>query len=96
VTTPSTSTRGRVEGDQVGCELERDRHLLGHDRVERAPADGEVGIAHAAVVHRERSRDPVGPAEVAAGRPEVVLEPFGEGVAQGDERADVPRRRTRH
>ena len=76
----------RMEGDHVGTKREGCRDL-GGDRVQEPTADGQVRVAETAFVHCQRGRDAIGPAQVAPGRPEVVLEPFGERVTEGDERA---------
>jgi hypothetical protein len=51
------------------------------------PASRSAVTAAATLVDRQRGGDPIGPAQVATGRPEVVLEALRERVTEGDESA---------
>ena len=83
----------RGQADQVRCQFDGPRHLLGHDLAEQLPSDGQVGVPEPGPPRGQGVGHPVGPAQVTAVGTRVV-EPLGETVADRHVGADSARQVT--
>ena len=80
------SFAARGQADQVGCQFDGARHLLGDDLAQQLAPDGQVGVPEPGPLRGQGAGHPVGPApEPAAGI--GVVEPLGEAVTDRHERS---------